>query len=301
MPVRTYNPTSPGRRFQTVQTFDEITTQEPYKPLTEPLKKSGVFPPMVVSMINVGEQTGGLDEMLTKIADFYDEEVDAAVSGLLGSHGLQDAQRVVRDGAARTEGSGRYDIERVADNVGDNEADDACGCADARHAAALQQVDMRTNGIQLANVGAGEHKRPDDIGVLLDRHSGNAAVAGALGYLLTGWLAYLVIGPGKAWPWGSTSSILNRAMILALVHDRTGERRYRDGAVDGMERSESDRLLNAVWDHAERPEFVYEHRWQPGDFVIWDDRATLHAATANYAENEKRLLYRTMLRGGPTH
>jgi type IV pilus assembly protein PilC len=51
--------------------------------ISAPLKKSAVFPPMVVSMINVGEQTGGLDEMLSKIADFYDEEVDAAVSGLL--------------------------------------------------------------------------------------------------------------------------------------------------------------------------------------------------------------------------
>jgi len=51
--------------------------------ISAPLKKSQVFPAMVISMINVGEQTGGLDEMLTKIADFYDEEVDAAVSGLL--------------------------------------------------------------------------------------------------------------------------------------------------------------------------------------------------------------------------
>ncbi len=48
-----------------------------------PLAKSKVFPPMVISMISVGEQTGGLDEMLTKIADFYDDEVDAAVSNLL--------------------------------------------------------------------------------------------------------------------------------------------------------------------------------------------------------------------------
>jgi type IV pilus assembly protein PilC len=48
-----------------------------------PLQKSEVFPPMVISMIAVGEQTGGLDEMLTKIADFYDDEVDAAVSALL--------------------------------------------------------------------------------------------------------------------------------------------------------------------------------------------------------------------------
>lgn len=48
-----------------------------------PLQKSKVFPPMVISMISVGEQTGGLDEMLTKIAEFYDDEVDAAVSNLL--------------------------------------------------------------------------------------------------------------------------------------------------------------------------------------------------------------------------
>jgi len=48
-----------------------------------PLQKSNVFPPMVISMIAVGEQTGGLDEMLSKIADFYDDEVDAAVSALL--------------------------------------------------------------------------------------------------------------------------------------------------------------------------------------------------------------------------
>jgi type IV pilus assembly protein PilC len=51
--------------------------------IAAPLEKSRVFPPMVISMIAVGERTGGLDEMLAKIADFYDEEVDAAVSGLL--------------------------------------------------------------------------------------------------------------------------------------------------------------------------------------------------------------------------
>jgi len=51
--------------------------------ISAPLEKSGVFPPMVTSMIAVGEATGGLDEMLTKIADFYDDEVDTAVSSLL--------------------------------------------------------------------------------------------------------------------------------------------------------------------------------------------------------------------------
>ena len=53
--------------------------------IAAPLQKSKVFPPMVISMIAVGEQTGGLDEMLSKIADFYDEEVDAAVENLLSA------------------------------------------------------------------------------------------------------------------------------------------------------------------------------------------------------------------------
>ena len=50
--------------------------------ITKPLKEAGVFPPMVIQMINVGEQIGGLDAMLIKIADFYEEEVDTAVDAL---------------------------------------------------------------------------------------------------------------------------------------------------------------------------------------------------------------------------
>ena len=51
--------------------------------VAQPLKESGVFPAMVVQMIGVGEQTGALDAMLSKIADFYEEEVDQAVANLL--------------------------------------------------------------------------------------------------------------------------------------------------------------------------------------------------------------------------
>jgi type IV pilus assembly protein PilC len=53
------------------------------KTLSEPLAQAKVFPPMVVQMINVGEQTGALDQMLSKIADFYEDEVDTAVAGLM--------------------------------------------------------------------------------------------------------------------------------------------------------------------------------------------------------------------------
>ncbi len=58
------------------------TTIAQGKTIAEPLQASGVFPVMVVQMIAVGEQTGALDRMLNKIADFYDEEVDVAVAGL---------------------------------------------------------------------------------------------------------------------------------------------------------------------------------------------------------------------------
>ena len=50
--------------------------------IAEPLSKQNIFPPMVVQMIEVGENSGALDMMLNKIADFYDEEVDTAVAGL---------------------------------------------------------------------------------------------------------------------------------------------------------------------------------------------------------------------------
>jgi type IV pilus assembly protein PilC len=53
------------------------------KTISEPLGDTDVFPPMVVQMIAVGEQTGALDTMLSKIADFYEEEVDTAVAGLM--------------------------------------------------------------------------------------------------------------------------------------------------------------------------------------------------------------------------
>jgi len=52
------------------------------KSMSEPLEQTGIFPGMVVQMISVGEATGAMDQMLAKIADFYDEEVDVAVEAL---------------------------------------------------------------------------------------------------------------------------------------------------------------------------------------------------------------------------
>jgi type IV pilus assembly protein PilC len=51
--------------------------------ISAPLRETEIFPPMVTQMISVGEATGALDAMLAKIADFYEEEVDTAVAGML--------------------------------------------------------------------------------------------------------------------------------------------------------------------------------------------------------------------------
>jgi len=53
------------------------------KTLSEPLKSSGIFPSMVTQMVSVGEQTGELDTMLSKVADYYEEEVDATVASMM--------------------------------------------------------------------------------------------------------------------------------------------------------------------------------------------------------------------------
>ena len=59
------------------------TEVEEGKSLADPLSRTEQFPPMVCQMIGVGEQTGAMDTMLSKIADFYEDEVDAAVEGMM--------------------------------------------------------------------------------------------------------------------------------------------------------------------------------------------------------------------------
>jgi type IV pilus assembly protein PilC len=66
------------------------------KTIAEPLSESDVFPGMVVQMIAVGEETGAMETMLSKIADFYDDEVDAAVDALTAM--LEPAMMVVLGG-----------------------------------------------------------------------------------------------------------------------------------------------------------------------------------------------------------
>lgn len=67
-------------------------------------------------------------------------------------------------------------------------------------------------------------------------------------------------------------------------------------SVEGMEDEESGPLLEALFDHAESPEFVYSHEWKVGDLLLWDNRCSTHART-DFPSSERRLMLRTTVRG----
>ena len=83
------------------------------------------------------------------------------------------------------------------------------------------------------------------------------------------------------------------------THSETGRkaiyvnRLMTEGIVD-MPGDESGALLQRLFDHAERPEFVYEHVWRVGDLLMWDNRCSMHART-DFPAGERRLLWRTTI------
>lgn len=85
------------------------------------------------------------------------------------------------------------------------------------------------------------------------------------------------------------------------THDETGRkaiyvnRLMTEGVVD-MPRGQSDDLLNQVYDHSEKTEFVYEHVWRLGDVLIWDNRCSAHART-DFPDTERRLMWRCTVKG----
>jgi large subunit ribosomal protein L2 len=114
MAIRKYKPTSPGRRFQTVQTFDEITSVEPYKPLTEPLHRSG-------GRNNTGQQTswwrGGGHKRRYRVIDFKrsKRDVPATVSTI-----EYDPNRSARIALVTyADGEKRYILQPEGVKVGD--------------------------------------------------------------------------------------------------------------------------------------------------------------------------------------
>ena len=66
--------------------------------------------------------------------------------------------------------------------------------------------------------------------------------------------------------------------------------------IEGMDEAQSQPLLEAVFDHAERDEFVYEHVWSVGDLLLWDNRCSSHART-DFPADQRRLMLRTTIEG----
>lgn len=84
-------------------------------------------------------------------------------------------------------------------------------------------------------------------------------------------------------------------------HEETGRRvlyisRLLTTSLLGLPKAKGDDILDRLLDHVEKDEFVYEHKWAPGDFVIWDNRCLNHART-DFSGGERRLLRRTTVQG----
>ena len=88
---------------------------------------------------------------------------------------------------------------------------------------------------------------------------------------------------------------------MVRTHPLTGRKalyicRLITESIDGMDRADSDTLLDELFDHMEQDRFVYEHRWRVGDVLIWDNRCTLHARTG-FDPTARRELRRVAVEG----
>lgn len=88
---------------------------------------------------------------------------------------------------------------------------------------------------------------------------------------------------------------------VVRTHPATGRKalyvnRLMTVGIEGLPAEESDQLLNILFDHQERREFVYEHVWRVGDLLMWDNRCTLHART-DFSADERRLMRRVTILG----
>ncbi|HTP91981.1 MAG TPA: TauD/TfdA family dioxygenase [Xanthobacteraceae bacterium] len=98
-----------------------------------------------------------------------------------------------------------------------------------------------------------------------------------------------------------TEAFAERVHPVFRTHEDTGKKavyvnRLMTVKVLDLPEDESDRLLNAVYDHAEKREFVYEHVWRVGDLLLWDNRCSSHART-DFPSTQRRLMFRTTVEG----
>ncbi len=90
---------------------------------------------------------------------------------------------------------------------------------------------------------------------------------------------------------------------VAHTHPETGRKslfvdQLMTARIDGLDSDESERILQAMFELTDRPEFIYAHKWQLKDFVMWDNRCVVHART-DFPRDENRLLRRCTVEGDP--
>jgi taurine dioxygenase len=90
-----------------------------------------------------------------------------------------------------------------------------------------------------------------------------------------------------------------------ITHPDTGRKslfvdRLMTARIEGMSEAESESILNTLYDIGERRDHIYEHIWELDDFLMWDNRCTIHART-DFPKGERRLLRRCTVEGGPLH
>jgi len=100
---------------------------------------------------------------------------------------------------------------------------------------------------------------------------------------------------------GGTEAFTEWVHPVFRTHEDTGRKavyvnRLMTMKIMDMEKKESDELLAPLFDHAERPEFVYEHVWRLGDLLLWDNRCSSHARK-DFPADQRRLMLRTTVAG----
>ena len=104
---------------------------------------------------------------------------------------------------------------------------------------------------------------------------------------------------------GDISGIPHHFHPVFITHPDTGRKtlfvdRLMTVRIEGASAAESDAMLAQLYDIGERHEFIYEHVWKLGDFVMWDNRCTIHART-DFPKDERRLLRRCTVEGEPLY
>ena len=95
--------------------------------------------------------------------------------------------------------------------------------------------------------------------------------------------------PDQVWPMVRTHPVTGKKTLYVSPRFTIG--------IAGMAEAEADAILDYLFAHQIRPEFVYRHKWQARDLVMWDDRSVIHQATGGFAYPDVRTMHRTVVAG----